>query len=160
MPDSPQTSRRNPLDEDISLREYLEAKIAAVELSLEEFKVFWRQERDRGRAEIDQRAEEVEKRLLEKASAQERAIDKAEDQLNARLSAMNEFRDALRDQSAKQATREHVEMVEKAIEKRLRDMENWSANMQGRLVVLGGIWGLVLIVLSVTINYAIRKAFE
>lgn len=160
MPDSPQTSRRNPLDEDISLREYLEAKIAAVELSLEEFKLFWRQERDRGRAEIDQRAEEVEKRLLEKASAQERAIDKAEEQLNARLSAMNEFRDALRDQSAKQATREHVEMVEKAIEKRLRDMENWSANMQGRLVVLGGIWGLVLIVLSVTINYAIRKAFE
>ena len=80
--------------------------------------------------------------------------------MKERLAGMNELRETMRDQAASLATREQVALTAGAIEERLRSIENWSSNIQGRIVTLAGIWGLIVIVASALINFAIRKGFE
>jgi len=145
---------------DIPLREHFEGRIASVEKKIDDWVKLWREERAKGLQEISQRAEDLEKRVNERAAAQERAIDKAEGAVSERLRGMNEFRESLRDQSATLATRKEMELNITSLETRLHNMELWVANMQGRMLVLAGVWGAILIVLSVMLNYAIRKAFE
>lgn len=128
--------------------------------ALDDFIVHWRAERERGQREIAARAQELEGRIRERAALSERALDKAEGVVNERLKGMNEFRKAMEDDRAKLVTRELVEALVAAMEKRVRTVEDWSNNIQGRLLVFGGVWGFVVMLLAVMANYAIRKAFE
>lgn len=101
------------------------------------------------------------------------SVDKSETQLQHRLATMNEFREALRDQASKFTTRTEVELmlstVQQSIkerrteetttfdglEARLRKQEEFRANFEGRMLVLAGVWGTVLLV----IDFLIRLAF-
>ena len=154
-------------EERITLKEHLERRIDELDKKLTDFVAFWREERVKGLAEIQRRADEMERRVQDRAMAHERAVDKADKAISERLAGMNEIREMMRDKDEMLATREQVDLIAAglrvegtAFEKRLRDIETWSANMQGRLITLGGLWGLIVALAAVLINFAIRKAFE
>ena len=89
--------------------------------------------------------------LESKLAALQAEVNKSEALLNRRLETMNEFRNALKDQSATMATREQVEMhtrlAEEKIDKleiRLRNLENaksytigWAAALAFIISVIG-----------------------
>ena len=66
-----------------------------------------------------------------------------------RFEQVNQYKEATRKMLAEQAA---------SIENRLRIVENQIANWQGRLLVIGGVWGIVAILISVLLNYFIRTA--
>lgn len=135
-------------------------RIEAAQKALDDFIKFWHAERLRGQQEIAARADELETRVVERSTALQRELDKAEGVLNERLKSMNEFRRTMEDYAGRLVTREMVDALLAANEKRVRALEDWSNNIQGRLLVFGGVWGLVVAVLAVLINYTMRKAFE
>lgn len=59
--------------------------------------------------------------------ASQRAIDKAEQAVNQRLEAMNEFRGALKDAQALSVTQHEFE----AVMERVQKMENWRSAQEG-----------------------------
>ena len=83
-------------------------------------------------------------------------VVKAEGQLNVRLEAMNEFRDALRDQASRLATRQEMELVVAALEKRLHNLELTRADLEGKVSSIAAVWsaavsivvGVVIVVVS------------
>lgn len=90
---------------------------------------------------------ELDRRYQQRFELNDSAIAKAERTMNDRLNAMNEFRDALRDQANRMATRVEVEALSEQVNAIRRD----KANMDGRLAVLAfvistlvslGLWGL------------------
>lgn len=87
-----------------------------------------------------------------------RAIDKAEQQMNARLLGMNEFRDQLRDQAVTFARKEQLDETRDGLRTRLEVLEKLISNWQGRLVIIGGAWALVVIIISALVNYSVRTA--
>jgi hypothetical protein len=141
-------------EERISLKEHFERRISEVNQKLEDWVRLWREERARGLVEIERRAIELEKRLIEKAEAQERAVDKAEKAMNERLTGMNEFRDTLRDQASKFTTRTEMDVEIDSLKKALRDLELFKSNLEGRLLIMGSVFAVVIIVLNVLIRYA------
>lgn len=106
-------------------------------------------------------------------SDQKASVDKADMSLQHRLAMMNEFREALRDQTEKCITRveadarvlaitqmgkEHetkAEVMMAHLSSRIQQQELFKANLEGRLLIIAGIWGLVLLVL----DYIIRVAY-
>ncbi len=60
--------------------------------------------------------------------------------MNERLNSMNEFREALKDQSSKMATRNELEKVEEAV----NELRRAKANLDGRLVIVSGAISLVV----------------
>lgn len=105
------------------------------------------------------------------AIASNRAIEKAEQQINARLLTMNEFREQLQHQAATFATRAQVDGVRDALAKsgeerkaaileRVEVIERTISNWQGRLTVIGAVWALVVIFVSALLNFTIRTATE
>lgn len=67
-------------------------------------------------------------------AAADEAVAKAERTMNDRLNSMNEFRAALKDQSAMMATRSDVEKIDQAV----RELQRAKANLDGRMVFLTG----------------------
>lgn len=111
--------------------------------------------------------------VLQKQSSDssQRAIQKAEEQMNNRLQTMNQFREQLQHQAATFITNQHFEETIKALEKasgerkdalgiRLQAVEAIISNWQGRLVVLGAGWAILVIFISALVNYTIRAATE
>lgn len=105
------------------------------------------------------------------AIANNRAIEKAEQQINARLLTMNEFREQLQHQAATFATRAQVEGVRDALTKvgeerkgtimeRVEAIEKVLANWQGRLTAMGAMWAIGVIFVSALVNYTIRSVGE
>lgn len=144
----------------IPLREYFEEQIRRLEKQHEDFVQYWREERQRGLNEIRAKSEELEKRVAERAESSQRAIDKAEKDLDTRLQGMNEFREQIRDLTNTLATKSEVVLGSKEQGDRLRKLEDWSSNLQGKIATWLGFGGVVVAVLSVLLNYVIRKAFE
>lgn len=64
------------------------------------------------------------------------AVEKAEDQLNTRLGAMNEFRESLRDQTANMVTRSEYDYRHGVVEAKIRDLELTRANFEGKAAVV------------------------
>ncbi len=91
----------------------------------------------------------------ERLDAQQKAVDKAEQQLRERLAGMNEFRDTLRDQAGKFVTRDEITLLREASDSRLHGLELWKANMEGRLLIVGS----VIAVTTIAINHLLRLAF-
>jgi len=77
---------------------------------------------------------EADRRYEQRFAASEQAVLKAEHTMNERLNSMNEFREALKDQSGKMATRSELERVEEMVQ----ELRRAKANLDGRLVVLSG----------------------
>ena len=76
--------------------------------------------------------EELEKRVMQRFDLNDRALDKAYAAMDKRLDGMNEFRDALKDQANRMATRSELE----ALEEKVEDLRRNKANLDGRLAVL------------------------
>lgn len=78
---------------------------------------------------------ESDRRYEQRFAASEQAVLKAERAMAARLDSMNEFREALKDQANRMATRDELERIEEAVHL----LERAKANLDGRFLVMGGI---------------------
>ena len=78
---------------------------------------------------VDLRIEELEKRLNLNAVAQQQAIELAANDLRVRLAAMNEFREALKDQASTFMPRAEAFTLVGAVETKVEKLEktNWPA---------------------------------
>ena len=70
------------------------------------------------------------------------AIDKAEQQLNKRLEGMNEFRDTLKDQASKLATKDEMMALIGALDKRIQSVERVQSSGEGRTSA-SAIWWII-----------------
>src|SRR6185436_2455512 len=95
---------------------------------------------------FDGKIGELEKRFDQQRMATERALDKAEQALGRRLDAMNEFRDALKDQAARMATQEQLDRVRDRV-----------IEIEKRTAVTAAIWSLVV---SIVVGLAVRLLFK
>ena len=85
-----------------------------------------------------------------------RAIDKAEQQMNSRLLGMNEFREQLKDQASTFAKKDQVDDIRFSLQKRLDEIDRIIANWQGRLLVVGSGWAVIVIIMGALVNYTIK----
>lgn len=87
---------------------------------------------------------EADRRYTQRFESNDAAIQKAEQSMTARLHAMNEFRDALKDQANRMATRDELGKVEDLV----RDLQRAKANLEGRLMglslLLSGVTSLII----------------
>ncbi len=88
------------------------------------------------------------------------AIDKAENQLNARLEGMNEFRDTLKDQASKLATKDEVALSLGALEKRMQSIERILASGEGHRSVSSVWWVIGGSILTGVVVGLILKAIK
>lgn len=114
---------------------------------------------------FDGRLGELEKRFEQQRVSTERALDKAEQALGRRLDAMNEFRDALKDQAARMATQEQLDRVrdrivdgEKKAERtvtpeHLETVKGRVTEIEKRIAVTAAIWSMVV---SIVVGLAVR----
>ncbi len=80
---------------------------------------------------MDRRIDDLAAAFRERFTLNDSAIAKAERTMNERLNSMNEFRDALRDQANRMATRVEVEKVESDVQ----ELQRAKANLDGRIIV-------------------------
>lgn len=95
---------------------------------------------------------ELNKRFSERVDEINENVVKAEHQLNHRLEGMNEFRESLRDQSARFLTRAEYDYAHKAIDEKVRSMELARANFEGRVATIAS---LVSIAVSIMVGVVI-----
>ena len=93
--------------------------------------------------------------LESRIHAVEKGIDVANHSMQKRLDGMNEFREALKDQSARHITRDEVNIKFAAVEAQLKSLQYFKAALEGKAsqaqanIVLGiSILGLVVAVIS------------
>ncbi len=84
---------------------------------------------------LERRIDDIERRMLDRFLLNDQALTKAEMMMTARLNAMNEFRDALKDQANRMATRMELEKVDESV----RELQRAKANLDGRLFVISGL---------------------
>ena len=89
---------------------------------------------------VDQRFADFDRRIVERFTLSDAAVDKAEQKMNERLNAMNEFRDALKDQANRMATRVELETVSDQVD----EMRRGKANFDGRLAVVSAGISLIM----------------
>lgn len=92
-------------------------------------------------------------------AAMQSAVDKAEVQLRERLAGMNEFRETLRDQASRLATRESLDLIAQnhdrqidALMNRIVELEKKQANAEGRAWMLFTLLGVFLTALSIVLR--------
>jgi hypothetical protein len=86
------------------------------------------------REHIEITLHEMDRRYEQRFAASENAVAKAERGINERLNSMNEFRDALRDQANRMATRIELERVDLMVQ----ELQRAKANFDGRLIAMAG----------------------
>lgn len=98
---------------------------------------------------------ELDRRVKQQFKLENRQRQAALKTMNKRLDGMNEFRDSLRDQAGKFATREAVDSLETSTNGRLRSLETFKDNNQGHIDQLKStvqIVGLVIVIAEVLIR--------
>lgn len=93
---------------------------------------------------FEKRLDDLEKRVVERFASSESAVTKAERTMNERLNSMNEFRDALKDQANRMATRVELDKIDEAVQ----ELQRAKANLDGRLLVLSG---SISVIVSITL---------
>lgn len=84
----------------------------------------------------------------------QRAVTKAEEQLTKRLEGMNEFRDTLKDQAARLATREALDDLRTAMDTRIKNLELNKANNEGKNMVFSVVISVIVsIVVGLSISF-------
>lgn len=73
---------------------------------------------------LEQRINALETRLQERADAQDKAISKAESQMEKRLDALNELRGVVSDQASKFLTKETYEVAHEALDGKVDIVQN------------------------------------
>jgi len=96
---------------DIALREYLERRIA-----------------------------DLERRIDDRFAWNDDAVNEAKQAIKERLNSMNEFRDALRDQAGRMATRVELERLDQTVQ----ELQRAKANFDGRLLVTASLVSIVI----------------
>jgi hypothetical protein len=81
---------------------------------------------------IERRLDDLDRRYEQRFADGLAAITKAEQAINDRLAGMNEFRDALKDQASRMATRAELEAVGELVS----ELRRAKAHLDGRLVML------------------------
>lgn len=113
---------------------------------------------------VDGRLVDQEKRWLDRFEATQRAVDRASDQLDHRLEGMNEFRDAMKDQAARTATKEELSALSSIVRdiqlntptkgefetltEVVKNLQLAKSNLDGRIAVVGAVAGAVFGILS------------
>ncbi len=97
----------------------------------------------------------VDKYFQKQLETSQKAIEKAEQQLNTRLESMNEFRDTLRDQASQFTTRREFEILER----RIALIERHESTGQGRSGVVTMLWAMGASVLTAVMVLVISKLF-
>ena len=106
----------------------------------------------------------AEKAVNAALTAAEKAVDKAEQAQALRNESQNEFRKSLSDlsglmwttkegTSSLDALRRELEIQIKGIDSKVSDLSEDSANLQGRISMLGIVWGVIIIVVSLAIKF-------
>ncbi len=89
---------------------------------------------------LERLIDELDKRIDQRFILIDLAITKAEVALAARLQAMNEFRDALKDQAGRMATRVELDHLTEEVNELRRN----KANLDGRMAMLAAIASVVV----------------
>lgn len=114
------------------------------------------------RTYIGERLGSLEKLITERFDSLTREIDKVErgfarqiEELSKsteqRFQQVNQYKEVTRKMSAEQ---------HEQLENRLRIVEQVLANWQGRLIIIGGVWGIVAISISVLLNFFLSTVFN
>ena len=111
---------------------------------------------------IEARLDAMRQAAADRDRASEIALTTALEALNKRLDGMNEFMDTLRDQAARLATREALELSVdrlsteiKQLAARLVDLEKQNANNAGRSWMLWALLGTALTILSLVLKFVV-----
>lgn len=83
---------------------------------------------------------DLDRRIDDRFLAADRAVTKAEVTMSARLNAMNEFREALKDQTNRMATRDELRKLDEVVQV----LQQAKANTEGRLFILAGVFSAVV----------------
>ena len=84
---------------------------------------------------LERRLDDLDRRLSDRFTLTDRSVTTAAGELRDRLIAMNEFRDALKDQASRMATRLELDKVNEEVQ----EIRRAKANLDGRLFVVSGI---------------------
>ena len=95
---------------------------------------------------------EADRRYEQRFAASEQAVSKAERSMANRLDGMNEFRDALKDQASRMATREELSRLDQSVQ----ILQQAKSNLDGRLVVLASIPGMAIAVILWALSRLLR----
>lgn len=104
---------------DLSFREYVDLKIAHEREIREEWRIM-----------------------------NDKMVESARSYVDAKLEKMNEMREQINQERSSLLNRAEYTVEHKALESRVGVAENQLSNYQGRLIVVGGIWGLIVIVIA------------
>lgn len=89
---------------------------------------------------FERRLDDLARRIDDRTEQSDIALEKADRMMNERLNSMNEFRDALRDQANRMATRMELEKVDQAVQ----ELQRARANLDGRLLMVAAIISIVV----------------
>jgi len=95
---------------------------------------------------------DADRRYEQRFDAAEVALGKAETQLRDYKVSSNEWRDALKDQSARLATRDELGKIDQAVQ----ELQRAKANLDGRMYVVAGAAG----VFSSILVWALARVFQ
>jgi hypothetical protein len=94
---------------------------------------------------LERRIDDLDRRIMERFVNSDQSVAKAERTMNERLNSMNEFRDALKDQANRMATRIELDLTNSRVEELRRD----KSRFDGGLLVLSGGVSLVTSILTI-----------
>jgi len=111
---------------------------------------------------FEERLTTLQEIILERFDKSEKVLDKVEHQLGQRISdqAGNVDRRFAQIEKYKEETRHMVELIKDQMMERVRALELYKANMEGRMLTLSTVAGLITILISVLLNYFLRKVLE
>jgi|SRR5580692_3605105 hypothetical protein len=112
-------SEKNIQSEVISVKEYIDLKLTQEKELREEWRVM-----------------------------NDKLVDMAKDYVQQKLEKMNEMREQINLERGQYLSRGEFMAEHKALDTKVGTMEKILANYQGRLVIIGGVWGAVIFLLS------------
>ncbi len=110
----------------------------------------------------------MDRRITERFVLSDVAIVDARRVMNDRLNSMNEFRDALRDQANRMATRTEVEKIDEVIprlatraelngiDQAVRELQRAKANLDGRLLMVSGTISVIVSIALWLLNRLVK----
>lgn len=102
---------------------------------------------------LERRLDDLDRRYEQRFELNELALTKAERSMSDRLAGMNEFREALKDQSSRMITRTEHERLADLVQ----ELRQTHANLEGRLFVLPLlVSGIASIIVSLVVFWITR----
>lgn len=83
---------------------------------------------------------EHDRRYEQRFTLLDEATSKSDRELKSRLDSMNEFREALKDQSGRMATRDELARLDQVVQ----ELQRARANFDGRLLIIAGVVSIAI----------------